>query len=148
MLEEHGVIKKYRDGELIFKQGDKAKEMYIVRSGRVKIFRQTDEREVVFANLGPNKFFGEMAFFGNQTRSALAKATEDSELLVVDRETLMKFIKESVIWSILKRMSQRIREVDDKIEDLLVKDILRKERLNSLISRRRLERIISHRRFV
>lgn len=138
MLEEHGVIRKYRDGEMVFSQGDRAKEMYIIRSGRIKIFRQTDEGEVIFANLGPDEFFGEMAFFGNQTRSASAKALEDSELLVVDRETMMKFIKEPVIWSVLEKMSQRIREVDDKIEDLMVKDMLRKEHLKSIISRRRL----------
>jgi CRP-like cAMP-binding protein len=138
MLEEHGIIKKYSQGEMVFEQGNKAKEMYIIRCGKVKIYRQTKEGEVVFANLGPDEFFGEMAFFGNQTRSASAKALEDSELLVVDRETMMKFIKEPVIWSVLERMSQRIREVDDKIEDLLVKDMMRKEHLKSIISRRRL----------
>lgn len=138
MLEEHGVIRKYREGEMVFEQGDQVKEMYIIRSGKVRIFRETDEGEVVFANLGPNEFFGEMAFFGNLTRSASAKAMEDSELLVVDRETLMNFIKDPVIWSILERMSKRICEVDDKIEDLLVKDMVRKEHLKSIISRRRL----------
>lgn len=138
MLEENGVIRKYGEGEMVFEQGDRAKEMYIIRSGKIRIFRETDEGEVALANLGPKEFFGEMAFFGNQTRSASAKAVEDSELLVVDKETLTNFIKEPVIWSILERMSERIREVDDKIEDLLVKDMVRKDHLKSIISRRRL----------
>ena len=124
MLEEHGVIRKYREGEMVFEQGDQVKEMYIIRSGKVRIFRETDD--------------GEMAFFGSQTRSASAKAVDDAELLVVDKETLTNFIKDPVIWSILERMSERIREVDDKIEGLLVKDIVRKEHLKSIISRRRL----------
>lgn len=138
MLEEHGVIRKYREGEMVFEQGDQVKEMYIIRSGKVRIFRETDKGEVVLANLGPKEFFGEMAFFGSQTRSASAKAVDDAELLVVDKETLTNFIKDPVIWSILERMSERIREVDDKIEGLLVKDIVRKEHLKSIISRRRL----------
>lgn len=137
MLEEHGIIRQYKSGDTVFKEGDKEKEMYVVRSGKVKIFRTRQGREVKLATLQPDDFFGEMALFGDHLRSASAQAVSDTELQVLDKDTFMSFVKQPVVWVVLAKMSERIREVDDKIEELSVQDQLRKEHLASLVSRKR-----------
>ncbi len=137
MLEGIGTTKKYQDGEIVFKEGDTAKEMYIIRSGKVKIFRNKEGRQVNLATLGPNDFFGEMALFRDNPRSASAQAVDDTELSAIDKGTFMSFIKEPIVWTILERMSDRIREVDDNLEELSVQDQVRKEHLSSILARRR-----------
>ncbi len=137
MLEEHGITKKYKSGDILFREGDKGEEMYIIRSGRVKIFRTGKGREVKLSSLGPNDFFGEMALFGSRSRSASAQVESDAEIQVVDAQTFKSFIKEPIVWSILEKMSNIIREVDDKIEELSVQDQIRKEHLSGLVSRNR-----------
>lgn len=135
MLEDAGVDKKYADGEVVFKQGDTGNEMYIVRSGKVKIFRTKDGKETMLAHLKPDDFFGEMAFFGDQPRSASVVAVGETTLQVVDKRAFMHLIKAPVVWSIMEKMSDRIREIDDKVEDLSVQDQVRKEHLSTLTIR-------------
>lgn len=137
MLEEHGRIKNYKDGEIIFKEGDQGQEMYLVREGKVKIVRTSKEKPVTLATLGIGEFFGEMALFEDQVRSATAQAVGATELSIIDKETFMSFIKDPVIWTVLEKMSDRIREVDDKLEALSVEGELRKDHISSLLANKR-----------
>lgn len=117
MLEEHGELKEYSAGENIFIEGDEGKQMFVVQHGAIEIYRERDGQHGTLATLKPHEFFGEMAFFGDSTRSASARATEDSEILVIDQATFESFINEPVVWQVLEKMSQRIREVDDKLSN-------------------------------
>lgn len=138
MLEEYGIVRKCKDGETVFREGDPAKEMYIIRSGKVKIFRTGRGKEVKLATLQPNDFFGEIALFGDYPRSASAQAVGETELQIVDKDTFMSFIKEPAVWTVLEKMSERIRQVDDRLEKLSVQDQVRKEHLSSLVALRRM----------
>lgn len=135
MLEEHGINMKFADGKVIFKQGDSADEMYVVRSGKVRIFRTKEGKETTLDHLGSGEFFGEMALFGDRPRSASAQVVGGTELQIIDKDAFMGLIKEPVVYNILEKMSERIREVDDKVEDLSVQDQVRKEHLGSLTVR-------------
>lgn len=137
MLEVKGTIKKYKSGEYIFKEGDEGREMYIIRSGEIKIFREREGRIVVLTTLRAPEFFGEMALLENKPRSASAQAIEDSELEVIDLNTFTSFINAPLVWTILKKMGERIREVDDKLEELSLRDQVRKEHLSSLLTQKR-----------
>jgi CRP-like cAMP-binding protein len=88
--------------------------MYIIQNGSVEIYKNTDGSTVSLAVLKPHEFFGEMAFFDN-TRSASAKALEDSEILVINKEIFSSFIKEPIVWQVLEKMGQRIKETDDRL---------------------------------
>ena len=132
MLEESGRLKKYADGEVIFSQGDKGNELYIIRSGKVRIARTMEGKENLLAHLNPGEFFGEMALFTEEPRWASAQAVGESEIQVVTRDDLKRIIREPVVWTMLEKMSQRLRQIDDRVEDLMVKDQVRKEHLSTL----------------
>ncbi len=125
-MAEIGILKKYKDGEMIFDENTIGNEMYIIKQGIIKIIRRREKREIVLATLGPGDFFGEMAIFTGQTRSAGAEALGDCALQVIDKERFLEIAKEPIVWRILERMSHRIREFDDEMEDLLIEDDLRK----------------------
>jgi len=123
---EGGTVKGFGDGEVIFNENDYGREMYVIETGKVKIFRIRNDREIILATLKKGDFFGEMAVFSGLARSASAKAIGECRLRSINRNDLKKIVKEPVIWRILQEMSQRIRKFDDKMEDLLIEDELRK----------------------
>lgn len=120
------ALKSCKDGEVIFRENDIGNEMYIIRSGKVRILRERDGKEIVLATLKEGDFFGEMAIFSGLPRSASAQSVGETQLEMLSKDSFKKCIKEPVIWRILEKMSQRLRETDEKLQDLLIEDELRK----------------------
>ena len=127
---------RFADGKIIFRQGAKGDVGYVVRSGKVRIFRESDEIETTLATLGVGEFFGEMALLQDLPRSASAEAVGDIDLEVVSREGFEASIKDPKVWLMLKKMSARIREVDDAVEKLSHGDAKRREFVSNLQIRR------------
>ena len=72
----------YDVGEFIFKNRAPGEGMYIIMNGAVKITVGTRaENEKILAELSSGNFFGELALFDDEPRSANAIATVQSELL-------------------------------------------------------------------
>ena len=131
-----GVLKHYADGELIFAQGDAADRMYVVRQGKVRIFRDKDGAETTLATIKQGEFFGEMALFDRKPRSAAAQAIGDTDLEVVEAAALRAELGEGLVWDMLREMSARIRETNEALEKLSVQDTVRREHLANLPIRR------------
>jgi CRP/FNR family transcriptional regulator, cyclic AMP receptor protein len=107
--------RRFSDGETIVKEGDSGEEMFIIRTGRVRIFKASNAQEVTLAILSPGDYFGEMALMGDYERSATAAAAGDVTVAVVDRETFKSYIKEPIVLEIMGRMAHRIRELDKDV---------------------------------
>jgi CRP-like cAMP-binding protein len=75
--------KQYPAGEIIFREGDPGKAVFIVRAGKISISRTGDGVEKPLATLGPGGYFGELALIDDQPRFAGARADEDSVLLIL-----------------------------------------------------------------
>lgn len=92
----HASVLKYRKGEQIIKQGDYGISIYIILKGKVEIFRESEEKEVPLAVLGPGGTIGEMTFLNRrvEVRSASARALEASELEVWHPSLLAKKYEE------------------------------------------------------
>jgi CRP-like cAMP-binding protein len=78
-----------RKGQILFREGDQGKEMFVVRSGAVVISKAVTGRvEQVLGRETSGSFFGEMSLFDRAPRSATVQAETDAVLLVLDRENL------------------------------------------------------------
>jgi CRP-like cAMP-binding protein len=106
--------KIYADGEDIVRQGDVGDCMYVIQSGRVEVIQATDSGEQHLAFLETGDFFGEMAVFEKETRSATVRASGDARALKVDKKTLLRRIKEDPLLAVnlLQTMSHRIRDLN------------------------------------
>ncbi|MFU8891231.1 MAG: Crp/Fnr family transcriptional regulator [Anaerosomatales bacterium] len=131
-----GVSRRYGDGDVVFKQGEFAGQMYVVRRGKVRIFRAHEGKETTLAALGPGEFFGEMSVIEGKPRSATAQAVGEAELEVIEADELRRVAGDDIVWQMLKRMSSRIRETDEALEQLSVQDTIRREHLSNLPIRR------------
>ncbi len=69
----------YKAGEIIFRQAYPSDVAYVIESGRVEIFKETEEgREEHVIFLGPGEMFGEYGVLDDAPRSASARAVEDT----------------------------------------------------------------------
>lgn len=72
----------YASGDFVFKNRAPGEGMYIIMKGTIKITIGTRSgNEQVLAELEEGDFFGELALFDNEPRSANALATADSKLI-------------------------------------------------------------------
>ena len=110
--------KVYRDGEAIVEQGKLGQSMYVVLGGRVEVVQRSDRGdEQHLAYLDAGDFFGEMAVFEKEVRSATVRADGEARVLKIDKRTLLTRIREDPLLAInlLKTMSHRIRDLNTEI---------------------------------
>ncbi len=117
-LGELGKI--YRPGEAIVRQGEVGDCMYVIQSGSVEVVRESDGKEVRLAELSDGDFFGEMALFEKDVRSATVRPLNEVRVLTIDKKIFLRKIHEdpSLAFRIMQKMSQRIREIDGELARL------------------------------
>lgn len=87
----------YASGEEIFSQGDQASAIYFIKLGSVRIEQQTRTgNPIEVSNLGSGSHFGEMSFVDRQPRSASARTTERTELVIVPYEKLSLLLEKDL----------------------------------------------------
>jgi sulfate permease, SulP family len=84
-----------KTGEIIFSSGDTGDELFLIRSGAVRIMLPLNGRQNIhLSSFGRGNFFGEMAFLDGAARSANAIAHNDVELFVLSRKNFDKLANE------------------------------------------------------
>jgi len=107
----------YADKECIIRQGEAGDCMYVVQMGKVEVVREEGGAEVSLAVLDEGDFFGEMALFEKEVRSATVRSLGESSVLTVDRKTLVGRVQEdpSLAFNILRTLSSRIRKLNAEL---------------------------------
>src|SRR5579859_5105717 len=116
----------YAKDEVIYLRGDPGTAFYVIASGRVKItLTSPDGKELILRRLGPGEFHGELALLDDEPRSADAIATENSLLLVLQRDAFRQFLAEhaSVATKLLARVSAYLRRNAEIIQDATFLDV-------------------------
>jgi CRP-like cAMP-binding protein len=112
-----GLGKVFQDGEIIVKQGDEGDCMYVIQSGKVDVYQERGGREIRVGVLGKDDFFGEMAVFEHEVRSATVRAVGEVQVLTIGKKTMMGRIAQdpSMAFRLLQKMSNRIRTINDSL---------------------------------
>jgi CRP/FNR family cyclic AMP-dependent transcriptional regulator len=133
-----GTVRKYSDGEVVFRRGDPPGGMYVIRAGKVAVLRAEDDAEPTLATLKAGDFFGEMSLFDGKPRSATVKAVGDVEVEAVTREDLVSQVGTDAVWEMLVRLSGRMRAVDDLLEKFAAETASRQDAMAAISIRRNL----------
>lgn len=109
--------KTYTKGTNLFRENDRSRELYILQSGRILVYRTTGRVEIPLATIGPGAVLGEMAVIDGNPRSASAKALTDCSLIVIDVDTFAGKTKDVPAWfmSIIRGVSRKIREANKRL---------------------------------
>lgn len=120
---EFRKVKKY---DYIYKIGDPSKEVFFLVKGIVKIGRHSDDgREVIKNILHPMAMFGELPLMGEKTRQDYAiSMNEDVHVYTLKVSEFQRLIatNHQLCIAIMNYVGNRLREVENRLEDLVFKD--------------------------
>ena len=114
-MDEH--IIEYRKGDVLFREGENSKDLYIIQNGIVKIFKEVDGQRLPIALVHAGQFIGELSFFDGKPRSASAEAATDLKVIKLDQSKLDKEIKKLPSWLLvlIRSIADRMREADELV---------------------------------
>jgi CRP-like cAMP-binding protein len=94
-------------GGVIFREGDEAHELFVIKSGEVRI--QMGNRTIT--ELSGDSVFGEMALIDNEPRSATAIAITDVELVAVSEKQFLFLVSQTPYFAlkVMRVLAQRLR---------------------------------------
>jgi len=134
LLKQYFTYKTYKAKEIVFKEGDKGEELFIIEKGRVTIIKQVkEETETVITHLGYADFFGELTMFEDFPRTATVKTLTDCSFLVITHTALRKMLEQhphmaaKFLLALVKELANRIQKTNMIIKETLL------WRLNALI---------------
>jgi CRP/FNR family transcriptional regulator, cyclic AMP receptor protein len=103
-------FKTFHTGDVIFKEGDRGDQMYVVKAGNVelRVVGQTVE------TLESGDILGEMAMLDNEPRSATAVAATDCQIVPIDQTKFQFLLKETPYFAIevMQIMARRLRRMN------------------------------------
>jgi CRP/FNR family cyclic AMP-dependent transcriptional regulator len=118
--------RSFNKNEIIFLKGDPGVGLYLISSGRVKIYViDRHGAELIFTFLSKGDMLGEMAILDGKPRSATATAVDNTNTLYLDRGEFLKFLKASpqACIGIIDMLCQRLRRVSTKLEEISFLDV-------------------------
>jgi len=115
ILDRRGVLRTFPRGAVLFREGDDADHVIVIRRGRAKVFVYEDGRERVLATRAAGDLVGERAALRYSVRSANVVALETVQALVLSTEDFTRFIEERphVLHILEDQVYDRLIERDD-----------------------------------
>jgi len=118
--------RKYSRGKVIFSEGEEAKGLYVLHTGRIKIYKLSSEgKEQILHIFGPGEPFGEVAVFAGGQFPAYAEALEVSETLFFPRKKIVELLTKdpSMAMNMLAMLSKRLKYFTQLVENLSLKEV-------------------------
>jgi CRP/FNR family cyclic AMP-dependent transcriptional regulator len=125
-IEQHGTIKFYNKNTIIINQNDETDSLYVILSGKVKVFVSgEDGREVLLNYQEPGEYFGEMSLIDRQPRAASVMTVEPSRLMVIARGDFLRCLASNpeIALNLIEPMSSRIRMLAENVSNLALLDV-------------------------
>jgi CRP/FNR family cyclic AMP-dependent transcriptional regulator len=120
-----GSARTFGANAILINEGDTTDSLYIVLSGRVKVYASSDDgREVVLTEYGPGEYFGELSIDGAK-RSASIKALEPCSCRVVQGSELRQFLAEHPDFAmhLTNKLIRMVRRLTEQVRSLALQDV-------------------------
>jgi CRP-like cAMP-binding protein len=107
------IYKNFKKDEIIFRESYPHVVLYIVRSGKVKLYQETDGVESIIDIKNPKEIFGEVGLFIDVDRLVSAVALEDSELIAINKTDFYTHVKNhhgtgiKLLWNVGRILTQK-----------------------------------------
>jgi CRP/FNR family cyclic AMP-dependent transcriptional regulator len=128
-LVSRAVVRKVKKGTVLFRKADVGSSLYAVCSGTIRISVPSPHgKEAILNIFTAREIFGEIALLDGGVRTADAVATEDSELLVIDRRDFIPLVRENpdLALRLIELVCGRLRRTSDQVEDAVFLDLPRR----------------------
>ena len=116
--------RRFAAGETVFGQGDLPQFLYVVESGAIDIVLPTRGDEIILASFQAGSFFGELAVFDRQRRTASARAAADATLLCLPLDAVAALFDEHpAARHFMGVVIQRLRNADELLSRLQIRNV-------------------------
>jgi CRP-like cAMP-binding protein len=121
------------EGETFYAPWEQGGKLFILKKGRMRLYRTEGGREFTLEVVEAGTVFGEMAFTPHRLRESFARAMQPSIIFVMERAAVERLIEEKpqVGIRIISLLSERLHYYETRMEDITLKDV--PARLGSLI---------------
>lgn len=118
--------RRYKKRTIVISTDDDSDSVYIVVSGRVRIYRENDQGRQVTLNIhGPGKLFGELAALCDAPRIASVEALEPTTTLVISRGSFLALLQKQPEFAIrlARQFADWVRLLSINVTDLALLDV-------------------------
>lgn len=107
-------------GERIFTEGEVGTTMFIVQSGRIRLFHEDAGKPALVAEMEKGDFFGEMSLLEATPRSMSAEAIDGAELIEINSTTFDRMIRSNIEIAVrmLRKLSGRLQKTEGQLASL------------------------------
>lgn len=118
--------KEYEKGEMIYFAGDAGGRLYVLYTGKVKLYRTSPSgKEQVLRIISPGDFLGELSLFSSLPLGEHAQALERSTMCVLDGARLKEYMAKSpsIAFRVMDALSRRLEEAENRIEAISLSSV-------------------------
>lgn len=115
-----GAVRTYPKGSIVIHEGDLTDSLYVILSGRVKVFLSDENgKEFMLSMIGPGDYFGEVALDGGP-RSASIMTLEPCRFFVVPKADVKGLIERHPDFArdLIGRLIRKVRSLADSVHNL------------------------------
>lgn len=119
-------MKAYAAGELLYSPHQPVETLFILKKGRVRIFRVSPEgRALTTALIAPGTVFGEMVLLGQQMHDNFAEALDAVVVCVMSRADVHRFLLSDprIAMRISEILGRRLAELERRLSDTVFKSV-------------------------
>ena len=122
LIEHHG--RPFVQGDVLYREGDPSTHAFLLHQGRVRLLKRVRMVERSLSVLRPGDLFGEGAILDGAVRLSTAVALSDGIMLSLDKPALRAILERfpQVAERIITLLVRRVRDAEDQIEVLLLRD--------------------------
>ena len=118
---EKADIQEIDAGAVVFREGESARNLFVLESGALDVVRDRPEGNVTLWKIRPGESFGEMSFIDMQPRSATVRALERTTLWAWPYSAIHeRYCSDSkcytlFVMNIARELSRRLRRADEML---------------------------------
>jgi CRP-like cAMP-binding protein len=128
-LASGAFVRRFGAGQIVFTAGEPTEHLYVVRSGRVRIYVASPQGdELTLTVLSHGDSIGELSLVDGERRSASAAALEDTELLAIaaDRVKAALVADPALLWAVAGDLAATVRRLTGASADMVFLDLPRR----------------------
>lgn len=125
-IEQHAISRSYPKNSIILNEGDQTDSLYIVLTGKVKVYLSDESGKEVILNIqGPGQYFGELALVDDAERSASVITMEKSTFLVITKAEFKDVLAKhpDIAFNLIRDLTRTVRSLTDNVKSLALLDV-------------------------
>jgi len=126
VLASSGVMRTYPKNTVIINENDLADSLYIIETGRVKVYcSDKNGKEFIMNTLGAGDYFGELALLDDDRRSASVRTLEKASFLIIYKEEFNKVLlnQANIAATLIRNLTRRVRKLTQDVKALALQGV-------------------------